>query len=78
MGLITAAHDPLMLALSIPAQVPRHMCNMRMLHEINEQHACVKQAGDVLQLTTIVHTDQTVTADVRCGSKEDEAHAQHI
>lgn len=90
-GLIKATRDPQTLALSIMAQVvqayeattalekPRpESWAMSHPHGFIEQHARSKRHGDALKSETIVDVDQTVTADARYGSKEDDAHAQHI
>ncbi|RXD07459.1 XdhC family protein [Sphingomonas sp. UV9] len=90
-GLIKATRDPQTLALSIMAQVvqayeattafekprPEHWAMSRP-HGLIEHHARSKRDSRALQSSTIVDVDQTVTADARYGSKEDDAHAQHI
>jgi xanthine dehydrogenase accessory factor len=79
-GLIKATRDPQTLALSIMAQVVQsyEATTMSHPHGFIEQHARSERGGGALQSSTIVDVDQTVTADARYGSKEDEAHAQHI
>ena len=90
-GLIKATRDPQTLALSIMAQVvqayeattafdkPRpDRWAMSHPHGFIEHHARSKRHGDALQSSTIVDVDQTVIADARYASKEDEAHAPHI
>lgn len=90
-GLIKATRDPQTLALSIMAQVvqayeattalekPRpDRWVMSHPHGLIEHHARSKRDSRALLSSTIVDVDQTVTADARYRSKEDEAHAQHF